>query len=128
MLNGVRRVLRRSGLAILLVIFSAGALAFPGKHFDLQNLVEDSDVIAVVDISRIFHVGPTTVNVDDRSLSADAYEADVNTRRCIKGICPDRRRGADRVYGVGALDSQGLWVVGTGRLRAVVEGGEDSFE
>jgi hypothetical protein len=87
---GVVRLLRLSRLAITLLSFGAGAYAYPGKHFDLRTLVEESEVIAVVDIPRIVDVGRTIISVDSHSLLSDTYKADVNTQRRIKGICPDR--------------------------------------
>jgi hypothetical protein len=66
-----------------------GALAYPGTHFNLQELVEKADVIAAVDISKIDGAGRSTITLNGRSLSANVYRADVHVERRIKGICPD---------------------------------------
>jgi|HubBroStandDraft_2_1064218.scaffolds.fasta_scaffold74301_2 hypothetical protein len=83
-------VLRLTKLGIVLIVCGAWALAYPGKPFDLQKLVEGADVIAVVDISRIDPAGATTITVDSQAVSADAFKADVHAERHIKGICPDQ--------------------------------------
>jgi hypothetical protein len=83
-------VLRLAKLGIVSIMCGACALAYPGKHFHLQELVEEADVIAVVEISRIDNAGPVTIAVDGESLLADAHRADVNTERLIKGFCPNQ--------------------------------------
>jgi hypothetical protein len=65
-------------LAKILFVLACSATAHPGKRLQLEQLVEDSDLIAVVDISSIQDVG------------AIEAEADAVLLRDIKGPCPER--------------------------------------
>jgi hypothetical protein len=82
-------MIRLTRIATVLIICGACTLAYPGKPFSLQMLVQEADVIAVVDISKIDDGGLTSENVDGRSILSNAYRAEVNTERRIKGACPD---------------------------------------
>jgi HEAT repeats len=81
---------RLAKLGIVSIIYGAWALAYPGEHFQVRDLTERADVIAVVDISRIDDAGTTTITVDGQSLAANLHRADVHTQRCIKGACPSQ--------------------------------------
>jgi hypothetical protein len=75
---------------IVLIVFSTAALGYPGKHFDLQTLVAQSDLIAVADISKLDDVGPTSIVINGESLAAEKKRAEGTTKWCIKGGCPDQ--------------------------------------
>lgn len=83
-------MLRLGKLGIVLIMCCASALAYPGKHFNLQELVQAADVIAVVDISAIDNAGLTSITLDGQALPANAHRADVQTERRLKGTCPSQ--------------------------------------
>ena len=82
-------MLRPTKLGIVLTVCGACALAYPGKPFNLQRLVEEADVIAVADIFRIDDAGSATTSVDGLALPVSEYKANIHVERRIKGICPD---------------------------------------
>jgi HEAT repeats len=82
-----------AGFGIVLIVvgtFSTAALGYLGKRLDLQTLVAQSDLIAVVDVSKVDDVGPATALVKGGSLAAGRDKVEGITKWCIKGGCPDQ--------------------------------------
>jgi HEAT repeats len=77
-----------SGIA--LVILTAASTAYPGKAFNLQELVKASDVIAIADLSEVSESGRTVITVDGRQVPAVGYSARVRIERRVKGSCPEQ--------------------------------------
>jgi hypothetical protein len=72
--------------AIVLIVFgtlSTSALGYLTGRFDLQKLVAQSDLIAVVDVSKVDDVGPTTIVINSTSLQAERKKVKFITRWCI---------------------------------------------
>jgi hypothetical protein len=57
-------------LAAILFVLAWSAAAYPGKRLQLGQLVEASDLIAVVDISSIQDVGAIEAEVDGNTVRA----------------------------------------------------------
>jgi hypothetical protein len=74
---------------MVVAVLGASCLAYPGKPFDLRQLVTEADVIVVATIEKIDDVGSTNVLVGDQSVSARAHRARVLAERRIKGSCPE---------------------------------------
>jgi hypothetical protein len=77
-------------LAAILFVLACSAAAYPGKCLQLDQLVADSDLIAVVDLSNIRDVGPIEVEVGGNAVKATRYRADALLLRGLKGACPER--------------------------------------
>ncbi|MGA9964282.1 MAG: HEAT repeat domain-containing protein [Terriglobales bacterium] len=77
-------------LVAILFVLASMARAYPGKRLQLQQLVADSDVIAIADLSNIRNVGTIETVVDGNTVKANVYKADALLLRSLKGSCPDR--------------------------------------
>jgi HEAT repeats len=87
--NSYPNLVKRLVVAILFVLASL-ANAYPGKRLQLEQLVGDSDVIAIVDLSDIRNVGAVEMEVDGSNVKANRYMADALLLRSLKGLCPDK--------------------------------------
>ena len=77
-------------LFAILFVLAWSATAYPGKVLRLEQLVEASDLIAVVDISSIQDIGAIEAEVDGNTVKATQSRADAVLMRDIKGPCPER--------------------------------------
>jgi hypothetical protein len=82
-------MLRLAKLGTVLIICSTCLLAYPGKPFRLQELVEEAELIAVVDISKIDNMGSTSIEIGGKEIAANLDKAAVTVEQPLKGRCPD---------------------------------------
>ncbi|MCU1299131.1 MAG: hypothetical protein JWO91_3409 [Acidobacteriaceae bacterium] len=73
---------------LLLMTFPLTVEAYPGKPLRLEQLVQTSDVIAVVNIDTIRSTEEVSIDVEGNRLLATADVAAVRLVRLIKGTCP----------------------------------------
>jgi hypothetical protein len=76
--------------AVLAFASSQMAIAYPGKSFQLEQLVNESDVVAVVELSNIQNLGTTNEHIDGNSITSESHKADMRVLRRLKGLSPER--------------------------------------
>jgi hypothetical protein len=72
--------------AILAFASSQMASAYPGKSFQLEQLVNASDVIAVVDLSNIQDLGTMNERINGNSITSEMHKANIRVLRRLKGL------------------------------------------
>lgn len=80
---------RLTQLGFVLVTLVGHGFAYPGERFNLPELVDQSDVIALATVSGIHQLGKTSIVVSGQPVGAIENDARVQIEWLFKGNCPD---------------------------------------
>jgi HEAT repeats len=72
------------------LMFAIDALAYLGRPLNLEQLVANADIIAVVDVSSVQKLGQVAIEVDGNNVRAYSYISAARLERTIKGRCSDQ--------------------------------------